>query len=286
MTRMLHLVKSVSLILCLVGCSPLGGPTSWIPKTVASFGGGDKSPGWGVFFRDWEARRSLVKKLDTVMPQISKSIDVHVMDQKILLVGVVKQKAMHAQMLKVVKDSNPGCAVIDKTILSESYPWKVRMHDIVIEKEIEGKLLFSSIPSYNYGVVVFCGNVQILGVARSEEELRRVEAVAQATSGVKSVKSFVRVVGSGPEMQQKQVLGVSDAIRERRDGYRKEEPSKKAVLRKEDSDALGLKAAIRARRQAPALPKSEKVVEEKALPSFIPNCDQGEVTEIIEIDDE
>ena len=85
-----RIVSGVSVLLLLVGCTPVGGPNSWIPKTIASFQGGSETPGWGAFFQDWETRKRLIKVLQKNLPALAKKVDIYVMDQKILIVGVIE----------------------------------------------------------------------------------------------------------------------------------------------------------------------------------------------------
>lgn len=194
--KIVRVFAHVWCLLQLVGCGPLGGMHSWLPKTAATIKGGGTGPGWGASFSDWETRKRLVNSLEEQHPDLYDQVSVYVLDKRVLVVGVLHNSGQ-AKTLKAFMEKNAkGLKVINKTVFAAKYPLNVRMHDLWLEKKIETMLLLSAVSSHNFDAIVFNKIAYVLGVARNAQEHATALKIIKEIKGLVSVEDYVRVVAA------------------------------------------------------------------------------------------
>ena len=192
-------------MLHLVGCGPLGGVHSWLPKTAASMKGGRNGPGWAASFADWESRKRIVGLLREKHRDLYDQVSVYVLDRRLLIVGILHSGEQSRRLKEFLTQNAKDLKVINKTVFAAKYPLSVRMHDLWLEKKIETTLLFSSVASHNFDTIVFNKIAYVLGVARTAQEHDVALNVVKEISGLASVEDYVRVVAKGAGEAEEQL---------------------------------------------------------------------------------
>ncbi len=292
-----QIVSAASLV-CIIGCAPVGGPNSWIPKTIASLQGGGQKPGWGSSFQDWELHKRVVKKIEETLPDIAKKVDIYIKDKKILVVGVLLSHQQQEDLRLTISSAAPQHKIVDRTVFATSYPLRVRMKDSWLETKIESKLLVTAgVASYNYGAIVFNSEVELLGVAQSEEELQKVVDIIKSTDGVKEVHSFVRVTEDQVQKHEdkksclcvrcEMARSVARAVKkETTEIIHNAADTPVSPLQKKEGVAVS-KPKVQAQKKKPQpQPQSKSASYKVVAADSFHKAPQGQVTEVIEMPDD
>ncbi|MDE9617469.1 molecular chaperone OsmY [Citrobacter portucalensis] len=126
-----------------------------------------------------------------------KSTDISVKtDQKVVtLSGFVESQAQAEEAVKVAKGVEGVTSVSDKLHVRDSKETSVKGYagDTAITSEVKAKLLADDIvPSRKVKVETTDGVVQLSGTVDSQAQSDRVESIAKAIDGVKSVKNDLK----------------------------------------------------------------------------------------------
>ncbi|XLC58936.1 molecular chaperone OsmY [Citrobacter freundii] len=126
-----------------------------------------------------------------------KSTDISVKtDQKVVtLSGFVESQAQAEEAVKVAKGVEGVTSVSDKLHVRDSKETSVKGYagDTAITSEVKAKLLADDIvPSRKVKVETTDGVVQLSGTVESQAQSDRVESIAKAIDGVKSVKNDLK----------------------------------------------------------------------------------------------
>jgi len=219
-------------LMALGGCvGPIGSAPSWAPKTGASLGGEGLS--WGFCMSDWKLRRYLIAQLHRHAPAVGRRVSLYVWGRQVLLVGVLGSHAQIDGVISILERYIKKDLIVNRLICAQKYKASVRLHDLWLEKRIEGGLLFSSVPSHNYQTVVFNGVAYVMGVAANAKERDLVLYIAQDTEGVHKVEDFVRV-GAVPQCDRAHMVHDMQSMHEQQ----------RELRTKGVSDADGIPASI------------------------------------------
>ncbi len=121
------------------------------------------------------------------------SVDITVNEGRVLLTGIVRDEEKAKLAVKLSWEVGGAKEVIDEIQIKEngrieSKDFSTAVLDYAITAQIETKLLFSRHVSFlNYQVTTVGKTVYLLGVARDNEELEKVEAIAAKIRGVEKV---------------------------------------------------------------------------------------------------
>jgi osmotically-inducible protein OsmY len=129
-------------------------------------------------------------------------VDVEVAGRFVLLSGRVPSEADKAEAERIAwsvssVDEVANELVIDKFDLGRD------MNDRWITEQVRARIIADSeVKGVNYNIQVFNGVVYLLGLAKSEDELRRAAEHASKVKGVKKVVSYVKMRDRAPPTTQ------------------------------------------------------------------------------------
>jgi len=120
-------------------------------------------------------------------------VDVAVVDRFVLLSGRVATQEHRRQAERIAWDV-PSVDEVANEIVIDYLDLGRDLNDAWITEQIRLRLIGDDdIRGTNYNIQVYSGRVFLLGVARSEDELRRAAEHASLVGGVQKVISYVRV---------------------------------------------------------------------------------------------
>ena len=190
--QMTYNVMMLSTALCLLqGCIP----TAMVSTTAGiAMAGSDPRSFKGVM-SDRQIKTQIHKNWLSSSIDLSIALDVMVWEGRVLLTGHVKRPEIRARAVHLAWKAPGVQEVLDHiTVAGHSTPISYAS-DNLISTKIGTKLLFEkNVYSNNYGVRVQNNIVYLMGVALSQDELSHVTRIAQDTSSVEKIISYVRIM--------------------------------------------------------------------------------------------
>lgn len=169
--------------------------------TVAIVGGGaaagtmalrDKSVGTSATDTIISARVS--KALYKVSPDVHAHVGVNVQEGEVLLTGSLPDEEQRIAAEAAAWSVKNVERVYNNIELSGRGPLKNYAQDAWITSQVKSKLLATSkIRSVNYSIKTVNNVVYIFGIARNQEELKKVTEIASRVRGVSRVMSYIRL---------------------------------------------------------------------------------------------
>lgn len=185
------LLAGLSSVLSVAGCTPIGamGTAAAATGTLAM-----QERGIGQAIEDNWIRAQINKAwLDADMDLLLK-VGLSISEGRVMLTGVVPDQETRISAVSMAWQADGVREVINEIRIGEPLGIERSAHDIWAENELWTKLLADAeIRSINYAIDVVDGNAFVIGVARSEEELRRVFAWARNTPYIRGIVNYVRI---------------------------------------------------------------------------------------------
>jgi osmotically-inducible protein OsmY len=121
-------------------------------------------------------------------------VDVEVADGSVLLSGVAPTEQHRQTAEMVARNVRSVHAVYDEIFVGPRSGFVRSRQDDLITAEVRARLVASpSVRGVNVNIEVFNGNVYLMGLARTDNELRRAAEITSTTPGVKRVVSFMQI---------------------------------------------------------------------------------------------
>jgi osmotically-inducible protein OsmY len=136
--------------------------------------------------------------------ELLTGVNVEVIEGRVHLTGSVTSPETRIEAIRLTWQVRGVKEVINEIEIVEMKDKKLSdiANDSWISTQVRSKMLFNKdIRSINFSIDVVRGNVYLMGIARTQEELDALTEVASSTPGVNKVVSYVRVennVGEDP----------------------------------------------------------------------------------------
>ena len=192
MKKWLKLTTTLILASSLTGCALA---TAGIKK-------GDERSFTGSL-RDINAGRAIEARMKRAHDFKLSGIDVEVAEKVVLLSGNVPTQQDKIEATRIAW-SAPGIEQVGNEILIKGKQSFLRnTKDGVLEKSVRTRLTVDKyVKARNFNVETHDGIVYLLGVARTEDELKRAAEIAATTKGAREVISYVKLADLPDQTQQ------------------------------------------------------------------------------------
>ena len=152
----------------------------------------DRSIGEGI--DDATASQRVKMRLMAADQSAFREVDVEVAGRNLLLSGSVPT-AEHRQAAETIARSAHIIEnVYNELVVGEPSSFERSAQDEWITAQVRTRLTASSaVRAINVNIETFHGNVYLMGIARSDHELRRAAEIASVVGGVRRVVSFMQV---------------------------------------------------------------------------------------------
>ena len=145
---------------------------------------------------DWnDTKINMTIRNNFLMDKINYVLDVEitVFEGEVLLNGAIPTIEDMERIVEIAWQTPTVTKVYNYIRLEQPSPLNVTAQDALIASSIRTQLTMSSgITSVNYKITVDEGILYMMGIAKSEEELKKVMDIIQATDGIEKVISHVR----------------------------------------------------------------------------------------------
>ena len=178
------LATSVVAGLSLAACAPaiIGGIATGAVTTA-------QSRSTGEALTDTEIKLRISDALLQVDSALFAQVETSVTEGRVVLLGAVSSQADRQLAGQLTAGINDVREVINELIIADRGFMDVAS-DTRIDTEISARLLGAAdVLAVNYDIETVNGTVHVMGLARSNEELRRVTDIASRVSGVQQVVS-------------------------------------------------------------------------------------------------
>jgi osmotically-inducible protein OsmY len=198
--------KSKIILLCastflMTGCAP-----AIIGGTAATGLAVTKEKGISGSLTDSQISTVIKYKLYQKDPDLHRRVNVNVQNTEVMLTGAVPDHRDHIAAVKIAWEASGVTRVIDNISESEGASVATFTKDSWITTNLKSKLfLESDIQSRNYSIKTVSGQVYLMGIAQSQDELDKVVNAARNTNGVEKVISYVKIKDashSNPDVDQ------------------------------------------------------------------------------------
>ncbi len=125
-------------------------------------------------------------------PGLFRRTDIEVVEQRVLLVGVVPTEEAKARAGQITRDSKGVKSVINELQVSPLARWPSYPNDVWITSQLRTQLVSDpEVRQINYHIETVAGTVYLFGIGRSKPELDLVASHASQIRGVIRVVSHV-----------------------------------------------------------------------------------------------
>lgn len=123
-----------------------------------------------------------------------REVDVEVSTGLVLLTGRVNTPEERVEAERLAWESSLTLDVANEVRIAPPGGFRANAEDELITARVRSRLIgAASVRSYNFNIETHDGVVYLMGLARSEEELRRAAEEASLAGGVKQVVSYIRL---------------------------------------------------------------------------------------------
>jgi osmotically-inducible protein OsmY len=176
-------------------CASLGGCATATVGAIAGvglFAVQERTIGEGI--DDAAASQRVKMRLMAADRTAFAEVDVEVASGNLLLSGSVPTP-QHRDAAATIARSVPNLSQIyNELVVGEPSTWRRSAEDEFITAQIRARLTASAaVRAINVNIETFHGAVYLMGIARSDEELRRAAEIASVVPGVTRVVSFMEV---------------------------------------------------------------------------------------------
>jgi osmotically-inducible protein OsmY len=184
--RLIHLVETVCIVALMAACSsPLGVPVGAV-TTVA-----EDRPVMEAG-TDLRIKTNILTTFAEQAKGLLVDVNTDVYEGQVLLTGSVKKPEDRAKAEALMQGINGVRQVFNEIQVTEEGGFRASAKDFAIETKLKANLLTArGVTSINYRWRAVNGVVYFLGLARSQEELDKVLAIAREMDGVRNVVSHV-----------------------------------------------------------------------------------------------
>jgi len=192
MTKLLKLTTTLLLATTLTGCA----------VATAGFKKGDERSFAGSL-RDVNAGRVIEARMNRAHDFKLSGVDVEVAERVVLLSGNVPTQQDKIEATRIAW-SAPGVEQVGNEILIKGKQSFIRnTKDGVLEKSVRTRLTVDKyVKARNFNVETHDGIVYLMGVARTEAELKRAAEIAATTRGTRQVISYARIADMPIQMDK------------------------------------------------------------------------------------
>ena len=191
-TLMLNLCVATSCLVSLSGCVPvLFAGSSVSAVTIAA-----KEKGVSGTISDSQISTAIKMKIYQKNQDIHRLTGVLVQNGEVLLTGGLSTQQLIDDVEEIAWSVDGVRKVINEMIVSDdtSMGLKGGIKDSWVTTQAKLRLVSENdVKSINYTIKTVDGVLYLTGIAQSEEELHRVTEALRKLSGVKTVKSFVKI---------------------------------------------------------------------------------------------
>ena len=148
-------------------------------------------------------------------------VDVEVAGRFVLLSGRVPSEADKAEAERIAWSVSSVDEVANELVI-DKFDMGRDVNDRWITEQVRGRIVSDSdVKGVNYNIQVYNGVVYLLGIAKSEDELRRAAEHASKVKGVKKVVSYVKMrdrlapatqAGGSAEFEQAGAVQIAPAV--------------------------------------------------------------------------
>lgn len=173
-------------------------------------------------------------------------VDVEVASGLVLLSGRVKSEDMRLRAEEVAWSARRTADVANEIQIEGTKGVRGNLSDEFITARLRTRILTSpSVRGINFNIETYNGVVYLMGIARSEEELRKAAEIASTTRGVKEVVSYVQLRDSvtrpsfadnRPAIADDELFGAPEEILPRGAAGRAYSPANKVVKYEDIAD--------------------------------------------------
>lgn len=170
-----------------------------VPVIIGGFAGGvgtatAKKKGLGGSITDTGISMAIKMGFSRKNTSIGDYVRINVQNRHVLLYGAVPNESMKNDAEKVAWDTDGVFDVKNHIIVSENIYDPTGIKDASITTQIKTSLLCNGdIKSINYSVTTYRGEVYLMGISNSKEELQKVIEICSNKSGVEKVIDHVIV---------------------------------------------------------------------------------------------
>lgn len=177
----------------------------------------------GAAIDDQTGSLTITSRLMSLDHASYRTVDVHMNEGLVLLSGSVPTEAHRLQAERIAWSVASVEAVNNELTVGPRSSLMRATHDQLITTRVRARLLADqNTKGVNFNVETYQGTVYLLGIARSEDELRRAAETASMVGGVQRVVSYVEVrarpgppeavlAGRGPDARLDRIDGFADA---------------------------------------------------------------------------
>jgi len=127
---------------------------------------------------------------------IYRKLNMTVKEGRVLLTGSVPTADMRVEAVRLAWKVKDVKQVLNEIMVDQGSDFGTTVKDSVITGSLKTRIMFDkNINSINYTIETNNGNLYLMGIARSQEELDKVIDYARNTKDVKNVINYVRVSG-------------------------------------------------------------------------------------------
>lgn len=152
----------------------------------------DRTIGEGI--DDFMASQQIKTRLMAADNVGFREVDVEVAQGSVLLSGVAPSERHREAAEMVARNVRSVQTVYNEIFIGHASGFVRSRQDDLITGQVRARLLASpSVHGINVNIETYGGNVYLMGLARSDQELRRAAEIASTTPGVQRVVSFMQV---------------------------------------------------------------------------------------------
>jgi osmotically-inducible protein OsmY len=186
---------SIAATFAVVACAASSGCVTAAVGTAASVGVyavQDRTVGEGI--DDAASSQRVKARLLAADSSAFSEVDVEVANGSLLLSGVVPTEEHRVAAETIARSVRSLDYVYNELVVGPHSSLVRSAQDEFITAQIRARLTASSsVRAINVNIETFQGNVYLMGIARSEDELRRAAEIASVVPGVVRVVSFMEV---------------------------------------------------------------------------------------------
>lgn len=197
---MIKFIASISLVILLAGCSPVGiaaGAGAALGISAASEGG------LSAAASDVKIKAMIMDKWFKYDLETFTKLNLTVDQGRVLVTGVVQNPDDRVEAIRLAWKVPGVKQVINEIRVAEGEGLPGYMRDQWITARLRTALTFDrNVQSINYSIDTVGGTVYLMGVAQNRSELNRAIEVARSVSHVREVISYVKLAGELPQSRE------------------------------------------------------------------------------------
>lgn len=191
----LQMRAHLAILFVFAACSATSGCVTAAIGTAASVGvyaAQDRTIGEGI--DDAAASQAVKMRLLAADRQAFQEVDVEVANGNLLLSGTAPTDEHRQAAETIARSVRTVHNVYNEIIVGQPSTVVANARDEMITAQIRARLAASpAVRAINVNIETFHGNVYLMGIARTEQELRRAAEIASVVGGVRRVVSFMQV---------------------------------------------------------------------------------------------